>query len=1338
MIENLEVVDGILVGHVKPRIYAFSTNTVPNSLKVGDTYRPVSRRLQEWRRYYPDLEKQFDGPASVSDDVYFRDHSVHKFLETDRGRPRLLPVDLDANVNYSREFFRDAQVEDVERAINDIIRDHDDQSGRYVFFDPTLRLPAVFRHARGQSWDLRPNQQEAVDRFASAVGAGRTDLLMYAVMRYGKTFTSLMCAKSIAAETVLVVSAKADVRSEWKQTVESAGNFDGSAFLDAEDLLANPDAIADARGSNDMVVVFLTLQDLQGAELKEKHAEIFSNDIDLLIIDETHFGARAEEYGKVLRSAKQPVEPVKLRETDKDDQIEVADAEEQLKILNAKLRLHLSGSPYRILMGSEFAPEDIIAFVQFADIVREQEEWDRDNPDENEWKNPYFGFPQMVRFAFNPNQSSRDRLEELRKQGVTFAFHALLEPHSVTRDAANGAHKSFINESEILDLLRVIDGTKEDDNVLGFLDYDRVKEGRMCRHMVMVLPYRASCDAMQALIVNNAQHFKHLRDYEIINISGVDDTRRFRTPEDVKRTIAHAESEGRKTLTLTVNRMLTGSTVEQWDTMLYLKDTASPQEYDQATFRLQSQHVRVLSAAEGDEVIKENLKPQTLLVDFDPMRMFRIQEQRSLISNVNDAGAGNAMLEERLRNDLRISPIITINNNQIRQVEATSILEAVSAYNMSRSIADEARDVPVDLGLLEVAEILAVIEAQAELGSRGGLTIQAVEGEEVDLDTEVDESDDEEPVDRTQDDPGGSTGGDGAPDSREDIRSLQLKLQTYYQRLLFFALLAPAPVRSLDDVINAMSDGENPRIAKNLGLEEPVLRAILAAFDPFKLSALDYKIQNISRLARESSLSPTERASRALEKFSRISDSEVRTPSWLCKQIVDRIPGERLKELVESGEKLLDIASKAGEFAVAFYDRLVNDLEVSPDLARSAIYSVPTSGTAYEFTRRFYEILGLDVANILVGLTAYDLVASDALRDNVLGALINGGSSKVKFGAVVGNPPYQENDGGAQASARPIYPQFIAAAESLKPEFMSFVIPTRWYTGGKQLGEFRGRMLSDPHIRELNDFVNPEEVFPGTNNRGGVCYFLWDRSYESSASGGTRVLTRSGVDIDVDMTRPLDTFGLGIFLRDSKAVAIVEKIRASEGFASFEDRVSGRRPFGLAGNIVSSDNFHEVPDGLDEPILCYGKSRRVGYVEDSVVRTHREWISHWKVLAPYANNIGTELNDDNQNAFVAPPGSACSETFLVMGVGLELSEASATNLTVYLKSRFARFLHAKAKISQHGTKATYRFVPTVDVSLTSPIDWSASANQVDEQLFNMFALSDDEREHIRSSIKAMK
>lgn len=214
---DLTVLDNLIIGRVDPHIYAFTTNTVPNYLKVGDTYRPVSVRLREWRKHFPDLQKEYEHVAKVSDEVFFRDFAVHYFLEQERTRIRLVPDDLPVGSYYSREFFKEATARDVADAVDDIQQDFASNTGRYRFYNASTMLPAVHTYVRNETYPPRPNQDKTIAQFKTAKDSGRTNLLMYAVMRFGKSFTSMCCATEMKAEVVVVVSAKADVREEWKR-----------------------------------------------------------------------------------------------------------------------------------------------------------------------------------------------------------------------------------------------------------------------------------------------------------------------------------------------------------------------------------------------------------------------------------------------------------------------------------------------------------------------------------------------------------------------------------------------------------------------------------------------------------------------------------------------------------------------------------------------------------------------------------------------------------------------------------------------------------------------------------------------------------------------------------------------------------------------------------------------------------------------------------------------------------------------------------------------------------------------------------------------------------------
>ena len=1337
---DLSILDNIIIGRVDPHIYAFTTNTIPNYLKVGDTYRPVSVRLQEWRQFFPDLQKEYEHIAKVDNDTYFRDFAIHYFLEHEKRKTRLSHSDLPDGIYYSKEFFKETSAQDVIDAVDDILRDYEDNGGKYRFYNADTRLPETHTYERCETFDPRPNQDETITRFKEAIDAGRTNLLMYAVMRFGKSFTAMCCATEMDADIVTVVSAKADVKEEWKKTVESHVKFADYTFLTADNLASDEGVIRRIIDEGKKVVVFLTLQDLQGETIKNKHREVFGNTIDLLIVDETHFGARAEKYGQVLRTS--GYEKDAKNKKDLEDYVETSEADEHIKVLDARIKLHLSGTPYRILMGSEFSKEDIIAFYQFTDIVKDQEQWIKENNDndepEEEWKNPYFGFPQMIRFAFNPNESSRRRLKELRESGVSYAFSALLKPRSVKK-SADGSHKRFVFEQEIMDLLEVIDGSKDDSELLGFLDYDRIKSGNMCRHIVMVLPYCASCDAMEELIRSNSEKFKNLNDYEIINISGVDKKNKYKSSKDIKSIIRQFEFEGKKTITLTVNRMLTGSTVEEWDTMLFLKDTASPQEYDQAVFRLQNQYVKKYVDKDGN-TIKYNMKPQTLLVDFMPGRMFSMQEQKSQIYNVNVDEAGNSRLEERISEELRISPIIVMNSDKMEQVQAADILRAVSEYSKTRGVAEESAEIPVDLSLLDIDAIRIAIERENELGSKQGFTTKAHEndGDGTNMDT----PDDTTGTNDTPDDNGHDTDTGtetGTQDHQDDKNKKDpgKQFKSYYARILFFAFLTKDIVISLEDVISKISTDDNKRIADHVGISKSVLEAIIANINKFVLRDLDYTIHRLNQLSHDDSLDPVERANVAIRKFGKLGESEVITPKNICDNMVALISDDGFINAVTNGHKILDIAGKAGEFALSIYEKL-KQLGIQNADIENMIFTIPTSGITYEFTRMVYEILELNVGCLAEKFNAYDLLnvkdengkidyeritalltQNKPINTITLDDTVAEGDEKVNFDIVVGNPPYQEKTIGDAngAQAKPIYQQYVSSAKKISSKYLSMITPARWYSGGWGLDDFRNEMIASNQLVSLHDFPMSLECFDSVEIKGGICYFMVDKDY----SGKCSFVRHDGSSI-YPSNRFLKEANCDVLIRFDELISIHRKVHSVEGdsFRPFSELVSGRSPFGL------NTNHHGATEPFSE-CVPYLESGGLRYIARDRITKNHDAINQYKVYISKAYGAGEGWPHQIINRpIVGAPNTICSGTYLLVGP-FETDEI-ARNVAGYMSTKLFRILVSINKISQDAYAKVYDDVPIIDFSKS----WN------DDELYERYDLAPDEIEFIESMIKPME
>jgi site-specific DNA-methyltransferase (adenine-specific) len=323
----------------------------------------------------------------------------------------------------------------------------------------------------------------------------------------------------------------------------------------------------------------------------------------------------------------------------------------------------------------------------------------------------------------------------------------------------------------------------------------------------------------------------------------------------------------------------------------------------------------------------------------------------------------------------------------------------------------------------------------------------------------------------------------------------------------------------------------------------------------------------------------------------------------------------------------------------------------------------------------------------------------------------------MQFDVIVGNPPYQMKGGGGGSNDSSIYHLFVEQALQLDPRYLCMVIPSRWMAGGRGLDEFRARMLNEGHLRNLSDWPDSAEAFPGVQIKGGVCYFLWDGAYN-----GTCDVTRiAGGEEHLQRNRRLGEFD--VFVRDERSLDILRKVLAHKE-SSMVDLVSGDTPFGIATNF--EDWTENAGAGKIALHLINRSKRAVGYMKRADIRKNVDAIDAWKVFVPEAYGAGESFpHQILGKEIVAQPPSACTQSYLA--VSPFQSEKAAQSFSSYYRTRLFRFLVSLRKITQHALRSTYTWVPQQAWNKT----WT------DELLYEKYGITKAEARFIESMIRPM-
>lgn len=488
-----------------------------------------------------------------------------------------------------------------------------------------------------------------------------------------------------------------------------------------------------------------------------------------------------------------------------------------------------------------------------------------------------------------------------------------------------------------------------------------------------------------------------------------------------------------------------------------------------------------------------------------------------------------------------------------------------------------------------------------------------------------------------------------------------------------------------------------------------------------------------------------------LSCLANLSNDEVFTLPGLANQMLDLLPSDLW---LNKEAKFLDPVSKSGVFLREIAQRLIAGLEKEiPDqqerinhicqnqifgiaiteltslLSRRSVYCSKTAKGKYSVCENFKNEQG----NILfshiehtwedgrcrycnANQSEYD--RGDLLETHAYQFLHTEEPSKIfsnmKFDVIVGNPPYQLSTGGAQSQATPLYDKFVLQAKKLNPRYLTMVIPSRWFSGGMGLDDFRGEMLNDSRIRKLVDYPISSECFPGVSIKGGICYFLWDRDNK----GLCEIETRRGNQKSTS-TRLLLNEGQDIFIRFNEALPILEKVSKLKE-EPFANKVSSQKPFGFP------TNFRGRTKSFNGAVKIY-VTKDVNYINRKEVSINSDWIDKYKVLVTKGYGAGEDFPHQIINKpILAEPGSCCSETYIVLGAFSNRKEAE--NEMSYVRTRFFRFFVMLQKNTQDALRRVYKFVPMQDFSET----WT------DEKLYKKYGINKEEVAFIESMIRPME
>lgn len=1249
----------------------------------------------------------------------FRDHDVHQVLIRSGIKRHFFDTEHKAN-----EWFG-VDLETAKKAISAV------KEGRSSLLSSEItesKSPIVFR----------PEQADAIKRTIKQFKTGN-QMLWNAKMRFGKTLTALQVAKECEFKHTLILTHRPVVRDGWFEDF-------GKIFYDTDYVFGsktNGEKIEDLVNSDKKFVYFASMQDLRGSDAVggkfDKNEDIFHTKWDFVVVDEAHEGTLTKLGQAVIETINEMSNYPKI--------------------------LRLSGTPFNLL--DKFKEAEIFTW----DYVMEQRE-------KKNWLQKYFGdanpyadLPELKIFTYNLDKLIGGYIDV---EDGAFNFREFFRTWTgnVQKDfkpMPNGVNVGdFVHKTDVRRFLDLLCKSDKNSNY----PFSTEEYRAYFRHSLWMVPGVKEAKALSALLKAHPAFGSGA--FNIVNVAGSGDEEI--DSKDALDAVRHAfgsNPDETYSITISCGRLTTGVTVPEWTAVFMLAGTfsTSASSYLQTIFRVQS-----------PANINGKVKERCFVFDFAPDRTLKMVAEAGRLSTKT----GNTSNDRKIMGEfLNYCPVIAVEGSNMRQYNVDSMLQQLKKAYTDRVVRNGFDDKNLyNDNLLKLDDIeLADFEALKKIV---GASKQTEKVKDIDINRQGFTDEEYEQLQAIEAKPKKERTPeeiafleekkkkrDNAQKAMSILRGVSIRIP-----LLIYGAEVPADKEiTVDNFVDLVDDSSWNEFMP-AGVTKETYKKFSKYYEQDVFVAAGRQIRNMALAADE--LSPAERVKKIAAQFAMFKnpDKETVLTPWrvVNMHMSDCLGGycfynedftETIEEprFVDRGKvtqetfaninaQILEINSKTGLYPLyvvySIYRKrceTVNSQDLTIEkqyqlwqkTVEDNIFVICKTPMAKAITRR--TLLGYRKGKL--NAHAFDdLIMQlkekpDQFKEKVLrGSFWKKECNEMKFDAVVGNPPYQEEGGSGGSNDAPIYQFFAIAAEKIKPYFVSLIMPARWFAAGREnlLGSFRKHMIKTKQLNKMVVFANSADVFSNVEIKGGICYYLLNSSY----SGDCDYVLHEGDSI-IKCSRELSQFD--IVIRNPKLADIVAKVRENSVEENCVDSiVSNDTPFGISSNPKSSKKnpmqVYEVSTSQHNTKLYHIQklTRKIEYVDRSLIKKNERYIDSVKVLIPGASGTGNDPYVLGK-PICAPRNSVCSQSFLFVPFN---DNTEAENFLKYVKSKFFRILVSAVKISQSAPKRVYKFVPLQDFAENSDIDWSKSVEEIDQQLYKKYNLTDEEITFIESMIKPME